>query len=291
MLISNRKMEIDMQDLVLYNTIYFLFSFFLVYPPAEIQSLGFSIPSLFSSWLGSEQLCFVHHHIMRICITVFIHSMIPLGYYLFMGICMPEMDLFNLFEISIYWRIYLTVSIMVLIGFGTLVYYWTMNDFVNHPICIKLKSIRNSSWKQIANEINVEFRHIDKFSTGTLFNRVYLTDNWLIKVNLYTLYICDNQSVELVLTHSKEVNLTIDGSPSIQYLAILVKPLDATSTIKPFYIHLNSLEYKDFTDKLQAPIRQACDIIIKQSLPEQFLDAFREHVFLNPVYRAKRDVS
>lgn len=54
---------------------------------------------------------------------------------------------------------------------------------------------------------------------------------------------------------------------------------------------MNSFEYKDFNDKLQRPVIEACDIIIKQSLPEQFLGAFREQINENDIYETKVEVS
>ncbi|XP_077861519.1 transmembrane protein 129-like, partial [Saccoglossus kowalevskii] len=47
---------------------------------------------------------------------------------------------------------------------------------------------------------------------------------------------------------------------------------------------LNSGEYSDLREKLSAPIRNARNIVIHQSLSDQFLEAFREQVGLNPVY-------
>ena len=52
-----------------------------------------------------------------------------------------------------------------------------------------------------------------------------------------------------------------------------------------FFFRLNSLEYRDLKEKLQAPIRNARNIVIKQSLSDQFLEAFREQVNENQVFR------
>jgi hypothetical protein len=279
-----------MQDLVFYNLVYFLFSFFLVYPPNEVQLIGFSIPTLFATHLGSEELVFIHYQIARICLTIFIHSFIPIGYYIFMGLSLPELNLFDLSEVNVYWRVYLLFSISFAVGLITLVYYWKQNEFRNHPIAVYLrKADPNHNWKQAANQINIEFRRVEKFSTGSSFyNRIYVADNWLIKVNLYSVNICNLDTIDLQLTHSTELNLSIDGSLGTQYLSILVKPCNLFQ--KPFYIQLNSLEYKDFNEKINKPIQTKCDIIIKQSLPDQFLDAFQQQVIANGSVQVKRDV-
>ena len=289
-----------MEELVFYNLVYFLFAFFLIYPPTEVQLVGFSIPSLFASVLGSEELFFVHYQISRISLTIIIHSLLPLGYYLFMGLSVADLNLFNLHEASIFWRVYLLFSVSFAVGLITLVYFWKLGEFENHPIATYLRKTlppsSTSSWKSVANQINIEYRRVDKFSTGSSFyNRIYVTDNWLIKVNLYSLNLCQHDNLELVLTHSTELNLSIDGSPHTQLLNILVKPIaneggSGDSFQKPFYIKLNSLEYKDFNDKINKPIQAACDIVIKQSLPDQFLDSFQSQVNLNRSFRAKRDV-
>lgn len=171
-------------------------------------------------------------------------------------------------------------------------YYRSLNDYSNHPVAIKLSSFSShNSWKEAANEINREFRHIDKFSTGTLFNRVYLTENWLIKVSLYTINVSNHDSMHLVLTDSTELDLSINNAPSTQFLNIVVKPIPGRKSFKEFKIRLNSLEYKDFCDKLQNPVQHACDVVIKQSLPEQFLDSFRRQLSLNNKYQMKRNVN
>lgn len=52
-----------------------------------------------------------------------------------------------------------------------------------------------------------------------------------------------------------------------------------------FSFRLNSLEYRDLKDKLQTPIRNARNIVIRQSLSDQFLETFREQVDINQVFR------
>jgi hypothetical protein len=84
-----------MEDVVFVIVFYFLFAFSLIYPPNEIVSLGFSIPTLFSTILGSEDLYFVFHHIARISLTACIHSFLPLGsFFGFNSMCL----IFNSFQ-------------------------------------------------------------------------------------------------------------------------------------------------------------------------------------------------
>lgn len=98
--------------------------------------------------------------------------------------------------------------------------------------------------------------------------------------------------MHLVLTDSTELDLSINNAPSTQFLNIVVKPIPGRpKSFDEFSIRLNSLEYKDFTEKLQNPVQHACDVVIKQSLPEQFLDSFRRQLSLNAKYTMKRDVN
>lgn len=208
--------------------------------------------------------------------------------------------MFDFAQLDALSKSYLSLSVFLAIAASTLVYYWTLNDYSNNPILKKLKriAVNGSDWKEKIKSINSEIKNIDKFSSGSLFNRIYVTDTWLLKVNLYSLNICQHKDYEFILTHSKEFELMHERNPCSQLLNILVKPAASQQQpqerprrqLEQFYIRLNSFEYKDFKEKLDRPIQKACDIIIKQSLPDQFLEVFCEHVFSNPSYKLKRDV-
>lgn len=47
---------------------------------------------------------------------------------------------------------------------------------------------------------------------------------------------------------------------------------------------LNSLEYRDFKEKLKDPIRNARNIVIHQNLSDRFVEAFKAQVEQNPRY-------
>ena len=53
----------------------------------------------------------------------------------------------------------------------------------------------------------------------------------------------------------------------------------------PSGIRLNSHQYSQLTDKLQAPIRTARTVVIQQSLSDRFISAFREQVQRNGMYQ------
>ena len=228
-----------------------------------------------------------------------------LGFYLALGLYATKLNLFEIGKLSIYWQIYLSASILLPVSVFTLCYYWSLNEYENHPIAKKLQRIAKAEesrstttneniieevkWKTIANRINSEFRYVDKFSSGSMYNRVYVTHNWLLRVTMYKLDIVTLSNLQFTLTHANDVKITQEGNVNAQFLSILVKPIDNTQ--KPFYIIVNALEYKDFKDKVQSPIHEACDVIIRQSLPDQFMDAFMEQVNENRPLKMKREVS
>lgn len=64
---------------IAFSFFYWLVAFCFVVSPTEFQSAGFTIQSLFSSWLGSEMMNFVQYHIRRTATTVIFHASLPLG--------------------------------------------------------------------------------------------------------------------------------------------------------------------------------------------------------------------
>lgn len=66
-----------------YTLFYILMSGCIIYPPTEFVSAGLTIKDIFSNWLGSENEFFVQYHIKRSIITLFIHSMLPFGKYIY----------------------------------------------------------------------------------------------------------------------------------------------------------------------------------------------------------------
>ena len=66
---------------LIFTLAYVLATACFVHPPTEFVSAGLTVQNLLSSFLGSEDLNFVHHHIKRTTATVIIHSLLPLGDY------------------------------------------------------------------------------------------------------------------------------------------------------------------------------------------------------------------
>ncbi|RUS79554.1 hypothetical protein EGW08_012684 [Elysia chlorotica] len=274
----------DNSTAILYTLIYCFFAGIFIVPPTEFVSAGITIQNLFSNWLGSEEFNFIYYHIKRTSATVIVHSLIPLGYYLGLGLFAPELDLFSLDQTGIGWLVYLLFSLL-LPGLSALcVLYWHRNKWDYHPLARQLNLLgdANSTWRSVASSINVEFRRIDKFTSGTPSRLVVVTDSWIIKTSTYSVFVGHQNDIHLSLSDSEEHALSYQNQMAVQYLNIQVSPVE--SGVKPFTIRLNSLELGDLKEKLQAPIRNARNIVIHQSLSDRFLQAFTETVQQNSVF-------
>lgn len=69
-----------MSEEVIFTLFYIILSVCIIYPPVEFVSAGFTIPSIFSRVLGSEDINFITYHIKRTVVTLGVYSILPLGY-------------------------------------------------------------------------------------------------------------------------------------------------------------------------------------------------------------------
>ncbi|XP_033756751.1 E3 ubiquitin-protein ligase TM129-like [Pecten maximus] len=263
---------------VLFTIFYVFFSFCLMSPPTEFVSAGITIQNVLSNYLGSEDMHFIYYHIKRTTFTVVVHSFLPLGYYVGSGLFSPEKDLFNLWSLSFFWRMYLGLSISVILLVSLVAFNWSLQKWNNHPISKQLGHLQRSgeSWRTVASSINIEFRRFDKFTTGPHGQRVIVTDSWVIKTGAYFLNIAHQNDIHLTISNSEEHSLSYENMSSVQFINFSVSSVNPK--VKPFTIRLNSLEYRDLKDKLQAPVRNARDVVIQQSLSDKFLDAFKQQI-------------
>ena len=72
--------EMASEELI-FTLAYVVVTICFVHPPTEFVSAGLTVQNLLSSFLGSEDINFVYHHIKRTTATVVIHSLLPLGDY------------------------------------------------------------------------------------------------------------------------------------------------------------------------------------------------------------------
>lgn len=265
-----------------YTLLYAFFSVCVVAPPSELVSAGLTVQNLFSSYLGSQELHFVLYHMRRTSVTLIVHSLIPLGYYIGFGCCLQENNLFEWEYLQTEWKVYLSLAFLCPITTITIFYCWSLNNWEQHPIAKHLSHIASegTTWRDVADSINQEFRRVDKFTSGPHSRQVIITDSWVMKTSTYHVYVAHQNDIDLTLSGTEEHDLSYETSISaVQYLNITVTPINPA--IKPFMIRLNSVEYGELREKLTGPIQNVRNVVIRLSLSDQFLVAFREEVKKN----------
>lgn len=297
---------------ILYFILYCLFCICLVFPPTEFVSAGLSIDNLLSGYIGSEHLQFIQFHIRKSAANLIFHSLLPLGSILSIGYIAPECGLWSFpwsKGATPLWSCYVCICLLLPVIAALAVCYYSRNNWSNHHIAQALAIYATSEaqsngseehhprhsgvdrrtqlrpWHDVATEINIEFRRIDKFMSS---GGVVVTDNWICHVGLYSVHVIHQSDAVLSLSGSDDLSLSHTTSTGVQFLNITVN--SARENIKPFNIRLNSLEFTDLKDKLQRPVLNQRDVTIHQTLSEKFLVVFRQCVEENPTYTHTEDV-
>ncbi|KAL5022318.1 hypothetical protein ScPMuIL_001473 [Solemya velum] len=104
-----------------------------------------------------------------------------------------------------------------------------------------------------------------------------------MKTSTYHVYVAHQNDIHLTLSGTEEHSISYHSTTATQFLNIAVSSINPNS--RPFVIRLNSLEYGELREKLQAPVRNARNIVVRQSLSDQFFHAFQEQVQQNQVFR------
>lgn len=278
---------------VLYTLAYALLAVCLVTPPTEFVSAGLTVQNLLSSVLGSEQMDFIGYHIRRTTATMIVHAFIPLGYCVGLIVFTTSDDASAYLHSSksnVAWNLLFIVAMFLPLLAIILARYWSLQKWRNHPIAISLQKLAppDSNWHSIVSSINVEFRRFDKYATGLPSRRLIVTDSWLMLTSTYFVHVAHQVDVILAIVGSEEHEVYHESAIGVQFLNILVSSVD--HKMKSFKIRLNAMEYSDLKEKLRSPIVNARNVVIRQSLTDRFLEAFRHQVALNHVYRKSADL-
>ncbi|XP_063232567.1 E3 ubiquitin-protein ligase TM129 [Bacillus rossius redtenbacheri] len=276
---------------VIFTIFYIVFSLCFVFPPSEFVSAGLTIPTLCSSWLGSENEMFVQYHIRRSAATMLIHSFIPLCYVAGLY-CAGEAGGWSFLLLgSLLWRLFVLASVAVPLAALALVGAWRHGRWKPHPIAQALAAFSNQSppdWAAVASDINAEYRSVDKFCVATSsVVRVVATANWLVKVTPYALAVAHQGDCALVLSSSDTHEVSLGGPGPAQFLNIEVKATSARS--RSFTIRLNAADFRDLQDRVSRPIAVLRDVVFHPTLMDRFLATFRDVVQQNPVFPAAEE--
>lgn len=149
----------------IFSLVFFLFSFCIIYPPTEFESIGLTVNSLFSSLLGSVDIEFIQFHLRRTCLTIFVHTVLPflyiICYYLKFGSVFEyDSQVFMKFAL---WNSFVICAFLLPLISIVVIYVWCKDDFQRHPIAVNLHKYNRDSWLQAAVDINAEFRRYVHF--------------------------------------------------------------------------------------------------------------------------------
>ncbi|XP_054002448.1 E3 ubiquitin-protein ligase TM129 isoform X1 [Hylaeus anthracinus] len=283
-----------------YSLSYILMSGCIIYPPTEFVSAGLTIKDIFSSWLGSENEFFIQYHIKRSIITLYVHSILPLGYALGL-IVFGHVDAIRLLlGHNNLWLMILTCTILLPLYTLYKILIWSMNNWSKHPIVQNLALYCNNnnnnnnnntvSWTAIASDINVEYRRIDKIIiTTNSITFIIATDNWIIKVMPYRIFVAHQSDTALVVNKSDTHDMSPVTRGEVQFINIEVKPTRIGA--QSFDIRLNALDFKNLQDKVSRPITILQDITFHKTLLDRFIDNFKEQVEKNPLYETAEELN
>ncbi|XP_066586221.1 E3 ubiquitin-protein ligase TM129 isoform X2 [Prorops nasuta] len=168
---------------------------------------------------------------------------------------------------------------------------WSQNNWALHPIAKNLAVYcnNNTSWISVASDINIEYRRIDKIVIDTnSMTRIIATDNWIIKVTPYRLYIAHQSDTALIVNRSDTHSMSPATRGEVQFINIEVKPTRAGA--QSFDLRLNALDFKDLQDKVSRPITVLQNVTFHKTLLDRFIDTFKETVEGNPYYDIEQEL-
>lgn len=275
-------------ETALFTLLYTVVSLCVLVPPTEFISAGFTIQQLLGHFLGGEDVNFVEYHIKGTTLTMVAHSLLPLGYFFCFPLFVESFEEQKFWQEKCIWEAAVGISVVFPTVIIMIALYWAMEDWKHHP-AVKVLAQYGQPWRVVAARIDMEFRRVDKFASGTgTMTRVIVTDSWIIKTTPYRLFIIQQSDTSLTLTESSEHALSHVSNTGIQFLTIHVN--SHRDHVPSFDIRVNSQEYNDLRDKLQAPLENARNVVVHRTLSDRFLEAFRAIVEQNSKYPVPPDI-
>ena len=201
-----------------------------------------------------------------------------LVYYIGLGIVTQNWSMLTLHKLSPSGGVLAIVCISVAIIGIAIFWFWGIQNFKFHPLTRDLCKY-GSPWRAVATQINLEFRRVEKFSSVLGGTSVYVTNSWIIKCTAYKINIAQQTDSHLSILKSEEFDLSHDNNQGTQYLQIKVSSIPPNET--SFNLNLNSIEYSDLKDRLSAPIRNARNVVIHQTISDRFINEFKLQVSRN----------
>jgi len=286
------RFGIDAPATIVFSLFYAVFCTGFIYQSKEFSGAGLS-PEIFLSyndWIGSEEMRFFSYHMKRTAGSMVLHSLLPAGYLLGYSYFTSIIDRNHptMADFWAHWPVFwniLMVSVLLPVLAATTVWFWSLNGWERHPFISKLKLYASSNtWRQVAADVETEFRRIDKISIRTNpLSKVVVTDNWIVMVGAWpwSLQVSHQSDVSLQLASSEHHRISTEGEiGGAQFLHI--KVINRKPEVPSFTFRLNSLEYQNLQDKVTGTIDNLENILVYKTVSERFVDVFKEQISENP---------
>ena len=151
--------------------------------------------------------------------------------------------MFDVRYLDAFWSIVLISSLVIPACVFAFALFWHKNKCENHPLVRQLSKLagEQDSWRAVASSINIEFRRIDKFTSGTPSRLIAVTDSWIIRTSTYSIYVANHSDIFLTLADAEEHALSYQTQATVQYLNITVGRIE--QGLQPFMIrYVNIIE-------------------------------------------------
>ena len=282
-----------MIDSVSFFTLFYaLFCLGFVFQSREFIGAGLSPEQIFSTWIPTEDIQFIEHHMLKNSFTLILHSALPWIYLFIYAFISTEDPLIiqdhfaYISQNKIFYSIFV-FSLILILTTAAWVQIWATNSWNYHPFAQKLKlQTVNNSWREVMQDINREFRRIDKLIIQTSpLTKIVITDNWIILIGQWPweFQVAQKSNVTLELIQSVHLALSPDADEAggIQYLSVKV---NCSKSQNSFVIRMKSTEYRELENRTRGNIANVQNIAIYKSVSERFIEVFREHVEQNPKF-------
>ena len=181
-------------------------------------------------------------------------------------------------------RCVLAAAVLAPLLAASLAWLWSRDNWAHHPMVASLRRYARDSgaggWRQVAADIETEFRRIDKISLRTSpLSTLVVTDHWVVVLGAlpWSLRLSHQSDVTLQLTSSEQHRISTEGHiGGAQFLHITIK--NRRPEVADFSIRLNALEYQNFQDKISGSIENVENIQIFRTVSERFIEVFRDTV-------------
>ncbi|KAI1732062.1 putative transmembrane protein precursor domain-containing protein [Ditylenchus destructor] len=264
-----------------YGFIGSLLALCVVFPPQEFNSAGFTIPKIFQSFLGDDRFNFVEYQLRRTCLTIFIHSMLPLFFCIALELAVHE-PIFSFYPHN-FIQYFSTTSLLLVIGIATAIFLLFHRNWEHHYMVKYLQRL-NPDWRVIVDEINSDIREPMIYSINyNAYSKVVVTAHWLIRISNYNVLFAPIADSSFFVTNSHNHPYLSNENNGMHLIDIRVQSV--SNRFDPFTIRVHSQEMLDtLRDQLGRPIEILDTLSLPQALHDRFVEAFLQNIEANHRY-------